>query len=141
FFCWSRRPPLSPLFPYTTLFRSILLARGELAVLACVTLHVDLVRDPEVGRELLVGPVERRVRDVVPVEDAGGGAVDDPGGAVGMARLEDADALQWRGGARRCRCDVVHWGLPPATFRAGVFLEESPPGSGGRAEGAGVWGQ
>src|SRR5690606_13149147 len=93
----------------------ILLARGELAVLARVCLHVDLVRDPEVGRELLVGAVERRVRDVVPVEDAGGAAVDDPGGAVGMARLEDADAVE-RGGSERGCCGHMASGL---FFRAG----------------------
>src|SRR5690606_2758544 len=117
----------------------VLLARRQLAVLACIALHVDLVRDPEVGRELLVGAVERRVGDVVPVEDARGGPVDDPGRTVGMARLEDADAVQ-PGGSTRCGNSIhgrslsLCW-LPTATS----ILEESPPESGGRAEGARVW--
>src|SRR5690606_34297977 len=62
-----------------------------------------LVRDPEVGGELLVGPVERRIRNIVPVEDAAGAAIDDPGRTVRMARLEDPDALKRRGGGG-CRC-------------------------------------
>src|SRR5690606_9259800 len=93
-----------------------------------------LVRDPEVGRELLVGAVERRIRNVVPVEDAGSGAVDDPGGTVGMPRLEDADALERRGGKR---CGGGHGSsllmvvLPPP--RAGVA------GGGVGGGGAHVW--
>src|SRR5690606_22050229 len=100
----------------------VLLARGELAVLPGVALHVDLVRDPEVGRELLVGTVERRVRDVVPVEDARGGAVDDAGRTVRMARLEDADAFERRGGER---CSRGHGSL--------LFSGGGPTGS--------VWGK
>src|SRR5438046_7977340 len=88
FFFIVRRPPCSTLFPYTTLFRSELLAlRGEIAAVLVVGRHFDrhllddlqpvgldslhlarIVREesdgrqPEVGENLVPEPVLARVR-------------------------------------------------------------------------------
>src|SRR2546423_10094509 len=52
-----RRPPRSPLFPYTTLFRSVLLARGEYALdrrdvfrLFLVEIGLQSQSESEIGR-------------------------------------------------------------------------------------------
>src|SRR5690606_30600543 len=117
----------------------VLLARRQLAVLARIALHVDLVRDPEVGRELLVGAVERRIGNVVPVEDARGSPVDDPGRTVGMARLEDADAVQ-PGSGTRCGNSSHGRFLSAGCRPQPAFWRKAPLSQGGAPKARGYGG-
>src|SRR5207249_9167799 len=86
----TRPPPPSPLFPYTTLFRSLVVQHGEALggpVVAGVedeTVGVDDRRRPEV---LLVGPEHRAGGGAGGAEDALGGVVEAFPVLLGLAPL------------------------------------------------------
>src|SRR3712207_9486225 len=98
-----RRPPRSTLFPYTTLFRSLVLRRGHL-------------RDDVVG--VLGDHVERRHL----LDELGGGLAGEEGGDAGL-RLAGVAAL--RDGPQR-RLEPVEGGLGRARLlgrrRGGLLL-------------------
>src|SRR5687768_17630758 len=67
-----RRPPRSTLFPYTTLFRSLIAATAALGVLAIVTLHASHDRNRERTDGVLAAAAELPSADglaVVVAED------------------------------------------------------------------------
>src|SRR6266550_6476535 len=108
FFLMIRRPPRSTLFPYTTLFRSLLPAVGTDAAeehleprYACA---VRLVPEGRPER-LKVAPEDVRPAEPVPVEEGGvdgrGAAVDDEDGApLRHARERDRARLVGAGEAQ-----------------------------------------
>src|SRR2546421_12745834 len=107
-----RRPPRSTLFPYTTLFRSLL--RGELGgALARDPLDVELVETPAYGAAVHGGNRRRVV---------GGGHP-----ALGLAGGESPEGSQEED-ARVLHTDSFRCG---ADHRGGISPAE--PSSGGRA--------
>src|SRR2546427_9099674 len=84
FFLMIRRPPRSTLFPYTTLFRSVL--RAELAASEPAVVDAELVRPRTAeARTLALAGTAAVVRAVLPADAAPG--------AVAVGRARDADAV------------------------------------------------
>src|SRR2546430_10363518 len=84
FFLMIRRPPRSTLFPYTTLFRSVV---ANASSRARATLEGDPVPGPGVDREIHAVPVRRRIAVIA------GERVEVVGGDRKSTRLNSSHSL------------------------------------------------
>src|SRR2546421_10387588 len=95
-----RRPPRSPLFPYTTLFRSLTLS------MPLLSLALVLVVAPSALRAQISAPLAGSSRPVYDRFTVGGAF----GGLSGAANLNHAGTADWRlGGAASLKIGRAAW--------------------------------